>query len=117
VTGPAANAAFPGDNGDIAFTRFSHGQNDIWVVQPDSTGTHRLTHTAHADESFPDWNATGTQVVYSKCAQSKFGNCDIWVMGRRWRQQDAPDQHAEQPGDVARLVAGRDADRLHVRRV
>ena len=75
-----AHATFPGDSGDIAFGRFTHGQNDIWVVAPDSTGTQRITSTLHANESFPDWNADGTKIAFSKCAQSKFGNCDIWVM-------------------------------------
>ena len=69
VTGSPANASFPGDNGVIAFSRSTHGQNDIWVVQPDSTGTQRITHTAHRNEAFPDWNATGARL--SHCCWSK----------------------------------------------
>ena len=34
LAAPPAHAAFPGDNGLIAFSRFTHNQNDIWVVQP-----------------------------------------------------------------------------------
>lgn len=101
LTGSAANAAFPGDNGVIAFTRFTHGQNDIWVVRPDSTGTQRLTKTVRADESFPDWNAAGTRVVFSKCTRSEFGNCDIWVMdadgGNKTRLTNTPNAQETWP--------------------
>ena len=36
---PAAHAAFPGGNGDIAFSRAIHGQSDIWIVRAGVTGT------------------------------------------------------------------------------
>jgi TolB protein len=77
---PAASAAFPGANGDIAFSRFTHDQVDIWVVAPDSTGTLRLTNTPRASESMPDWNAAGTELAFSRCGRSKFSNCEIWTM-------------------------------------
>jgi Tol biopolymer transport system component len=80
ATVPAANAAFPGSNGDIAFGRFTHEQSDIWVVDADSTGTVRLTRTPRANEGMPDWNATGTRLAYSRCGRDEFSNCDIWAM-------------------------------------
>jgi Tol biopolymer transport system component len=80
LAAPSANAAFPGANGDIAFSRFTREQIDIWVVAPDSTGTQRLTNTPRANEGMPDWNATGTQLAFSKCGRGKFSNCEIWTM-------------------------------------
>ena len=80
VTAPTANAAFPGTNGDIAFSRFTHEQIDIWVVAPDSTSTARLTRTPRANEGMPDWNAEGTLVAFSKCGRGKLSNCEIWTM-------------------------------------
>lgn len=80
LTAPTANAAFPGTNGDIAFSRFTHDQIDIWVVAPDSTSTVRLTRTPRANEGMPDWNAAGTLVAFSKCGRAKFSNCEIWTM-------------------------------------
>jgi Tol biopolymer transport system component len=70
---PAANAAFPGANGDIAFSRFTQHQIDIWIVAPDSTSTVRLTNTRRANEGMPDSNVPGTRVAFSKCGR---GNSD-----------------------------------------
>jgi hypothetical protein len=42
---PEADAAFPGGNGDIAFSRARQGQCDIWIIHPGDTGTENLTNT------------------------------------------------------------------------
>ena len=101
LAAPPAHAAFPGNNGLIAFSRFTHGQNDIWVVDPDSTGTQRLTHTARRNEGLVDWNAAGTQIAFSRCARAEFGNCDIWVMdadgGNPTRLTTTPDAQETWP--------------------
>lgn len=76
----AADAAFPGANGKIAFGRSGKKSNDIWVVDPGSGAKKRLTWTKRANEGMPDWNAAGTQIAYSKCGRGEFSNCDIWVM-------------------------------------
>ncbi|HEX7463733.1 MAG TPA: hypothetical protein VF382_02410, partial [Actinomycetota bacterium] len=40
---PIAQAAFPGENGKIAFVRSAGGNSDIYAVNPDGTGEVRLT--------------------------------------------------------------------------
>ena len=77
---PAADAAFPGANGKIAFGNNGKRSNDIWVVDHGSGGKQRLTRTKLANEAMPDWNAAGTQIAYTKCGRNQFSNCDIWVM-------------------------------------
>jgi Tol biopolymer transport system component len=80
VNALAANAAFPGTNGEIAFSRFGHGQTDIWVVHPGVTGTHRLTNTQRRREAFPDYDATGSRIAFSRCGLGESSNCEIWTM-------------------------------------
>jgi Tol biopolymer transport system component len=77
---PAANAAFPGANGKIAFGHSGRKSNDIWVLDPGSGSKQRLTRTRRANEAMPDWNASGTSIAYSKCGRGQLSNCDIWVM-------------------------------------
>ena len=76
---PAAHAAFPGGNGDIAFSRAIHDQSDIWIVFAGVTGTTNLTNTVNRLESQPDYNAAGTRIAYTRCT-TEFSNCDIWAM-------------------------------------
>ncbi|HSD48966.1 MAG TPA: hypothetical protein VLE71_03955 [Actinomycetota bacterium] len=75
VVAPAAYAAFPGANGDIVFQR----EGDPWLLDPRTGDTTRLVRT-RAREGLFDWNATGTQLAYTRCTGGEFGNCDIWVM-------------------------------------
>ncbi len=77
---PFARAAFPGTNGDIAFNRLKHNQFDIFVVDPSSTSTVRLTQTDTKNEDMPDWSADGAKIAYTRCGHSELSNCDIWVM-------------------------------------
>ena len=85
---PAAHAAFPGGNGEIAFGRTTFGQNDIWIVRPGTTGTNRLTNTPHRQEGMPDYNAAGTRIAYSRCGEGDFPNCDIWSMNADGSDED-----------------------------
>ena len=73
--GPAAKATFPGGNGDIAFGR----KGDIWVFRGGDSSPTRLANTP-GREGLPEWNATGSQVAFTRCLGGEFGNCDIWVM-------------------------------------
>lgn len=80
VPAPTVRAAFAGANGDIVFGRFVGGQSDIVVVFAGQTGTTRLTVTARRNEAFPDWNALGTRIAYSRCGPGEFSNCEIFTM-------------------------------------
>lgn len=77
---PTAIATFPGKNGNIAFTRSTKGQADIWVFNARSGDKRRLTDTPRRNESMPDWNADGTRLAFNRCGLGQFSNCDIWVM-------------------------------------
>ncbi|HYF11103.1 MAG TPA: hypothetical protein VEC09_02275, partial [Actinomycetota bacterium] len=78
--GSSASATFPGTNGDIAFTRSIKDQTEIFVVDPDTGDSVRLTRTPRARETMPDWNDDGTRIVYSRCGRGEFSNCDLWMM-------------------------------------
>jgi TolB protein len=77
---PAADAAFPGTNGPIVFSRDVQGQTELYTLDLATGVKTRLTTTKWAREGLPDWNADGTQIAYSRCGLSEFSNCDIWVM-------------------------------------
>ena len=54
-----AVAAFPGTNGDIVIARFTHGQNDLWLVDPLTSAMTRLTDSPQRNEASP----TGTRTA------------------------------------------------------
>jgi WD40 repeat protein len=65
----AADAAFPGANGEIAFER----SNDIWTMNPDGSGQVNITNTASARETSPSWSADGTEIAFARDGA-------IWIM-------------------------------------
>ena len=58
---PAALATFPGGDGQIAFVR----DGDIWAINPDGSGEHRITAGPHQD-SAPDWSPDGRELVFER---------------------------------------------------
>lgn len=59
-----AGAAFPGQNGKIAFSgRAADGNQDIYLATPGVPGTQRLT-TDPAQDGLPAWSADGTMIVF-----------------------------------------------------
>lgn len=62
----SGRAAFPGDNGKIAFWAGGglDGNDDIWVIDPDGSGLADLTNTT-ASDSIPAWSPNGRKIVYS----------------------------------------------------
>ena len=58
VPGPA-EAAFPGQNGKIAY----NNGGDIWIVDPDGTGATQIT-THPAPDLQPDWSPDGTEIAF-----------------------------------------------------
>jgi len=80
MTASGAVASFPGKNGDIAISRTTKGQSDIWLIDTKSGDTTRLTRTPKRNEGMPDWNADGVTIAYSRCGRDELSNCDIWIM-------------------------------------
>jgi Tol biopolymer transport system component len=74
---PVAEAAFPGDNGKIAFTRqHADGTTDVYTVNPDGTGLTQLTNAAGNDEQ-PAISADGTKIAF---ASDRTGDWKIYTM-------------------------------------
>jgi hypothetical protein len=65
---PQGQAAFPGQNGKIAYER----DGDIWSMNPDGTAQANLTNTPDA-ELQPEWSPDGTKIAFVRAE-------DIWVM-------------------------------------
>jgi uncharacterized repeat protein (TIGR01451 family) len=71
-----AAAAFPGDNGKIAFASNRDGNWEIYVMDPDGSAQTDLTSNP-ADDSQPAWSADGQKLAF---ASDRDGNSEIYVM-------------------------------------
>ena len=60
----AAQAAFPGTNGRIAFARPGQG---IWDVNPDGTGLRRLSPPEGGCDAAPSFSPSGAQLAFESC--------------------------------------------------
>jgi len=70
----STNAAFPGQNGKIAFQSSRFGNFAIFVVNPDGSGLAALTFGL-ANDGAPNWSADGSKIVRKKgIAFFKYGN-------------------------------------------
>ncbi len=58
-----ARAAFPGQNGKIAFTSRDGGTNEIYTISSTGANLRRLTHNAKSDKT-PSWSADGKKIVW-----------------------------------------------------
>src|SRR4051794_26223402 len=68
-----ANAAFPGENGKIAFAR----DGDVWTVNPDGTNRTQLT-TDPASDTEPAWSPDGQRIAFT--SNRGGGTAHIWLM-------------------------------------
>jgi Tol biopolymer transport system component len=62
IGGPAG-ATFPARNGQIAFVGDRGSGSDVYAINPDGTGLHRLTHM-DGDENVPDWSPDGARIAF-----------------------------------------------------
>jgi Tol biopolymer transport system component len=74
-----AHAAFPGQNGQIAFQSFRDNsfRSDIHVINPDGTGQLNVTNFPNAQEDRPAWSADGTKLALTS---NRTGTFDIFRM-------------------------------------
>jgi len=74
-----AQAAFPGQNGKIAFQSFRDNsfRSDIHVINPDGTGQLNVTNFSNAHERTPAWSADGTRIALTS---NRTGQEDIFRM-------------------------------------
>lgn len=73
VASGAAQAAFPGENGRIAFTR----EGDIITMNPDGSDKARISTLTRFDDS-PAWSPDGERLAFSGLRR---GNWDIYLIG------------------------------------
>jgi Tol biopolymer transport system component len=71
-----AHAAFPGDNGLIAFDSARDGNFEIYAMRPDGTGPQNLTRHP-ASDSDPAWSPDGQRLAF---LSNRDGNGEIYVM-------------------------------------
>ncbi len=62
-----ASAAFPGANGEIAFSDTRDGNSEIYSINPDGSGATRLTNDPGIDV-WPAWSPDGQKIVFNRYA-------------------------------------------------
>jgi WD40 repeat protein len=72
-----AGAAFPGQNGKIAFTSNRDGNFEIYTMNPNGQGVDRLTNNPAEDDSEPSWSPDGNKIVFGS---RRDGNLEIYTM-------------------------------------
>jgi hemolysin type calcium-binding protein/WD40 repeat protein len=87
---PAAQAAFPGQNGKIAFAKIDGNFDQIFTINPDGTGEMELTSSSDlVNAETPNWSPDGQKIVFCRGQCFQFDpNSEIWVMNA-----DGTDQH------------------------
>jgi TolB protein len=93
AAGPV-KAAFPGENGKIAFTSERDGNAEIYAMEADGTGPVNLTNNPAVD-AFPAVSADGTKIAFES---DRDGNTEIYTM------------NADGSGPVVRLTNNPDWD-------
>ncbi len=73
---PAA-AAFPGDNGEIAFDDSNGELPEIYTMAADGSGLTNVTNDSTHDDLQPAWSADGTKIAFTS---KRDGNYEIYTM-------------------------------------
>jgi TolB protein len=71
-----AQAAFPGQNGELVFERAS----DIWTISADGSGETQLTSSGAATDSGPRWSPDGKKIAFLRVGTVQPYTREIWVM-------------------------------------
>jgi TolB protein len=77
------HAAFPGENGRIAFLYGgSSGTNDIYTIKPDGTGLKQVTNLGPSGKTanYESWSPDGSQMVYEQYSVSASPPFELWIV-------------------------------------
>src|SRR5919204_4326233 len=67
----SVNAAFPGTNGKIVFSRLlGSSDQEVFTMNPNGTGVHQLTHGVF-NVTWPTWSPQGTRILADGIVDSK----------------------------------------------
>lgn len=82
VTAGISWAAFPGENGRIAYSGDSRypPSADLFSVLPDGTSIERLTLTRELNEWVPAWSANGRRLAFERSVPSYYGGTQVFTM-------------------------------------
>jgi len=94
----SAQAAFPGNNGAIAWSHPTGITTDseIFIMLPDGSSKRKLTDNGQNDFN-PAWSPTGRAIAYESSSQT---DVDIWILDRRGERNITND-----PGHANRYPA------------
>jgi Tol biopolymer transport system component len=99
-------ATFAGNNGKIVFTSNRNAQNDIYVMNANSSQQTRLT-TDLANDRFPRWSPSGARIAF---ASNRNGNFEIYTMNAdgthqtRLTNDPLPDNYPSWTADGNQIV-------------
>jgi Tol biopolymer transport system component len=108
----STNAAFPGQNGKIAFHSFRGGNLAIFTVNPDGSGLAQVT-SGLANDSLPSWSPDGSKIVFRS---DRDGNFEIYSMNAdgsgqtRLTSNPSADEFPAWSPDGTRIVFDSDRD-------
>jgi len=107
-----ARAAFPGENGKIAFTSTRTGDAEIFVMDADGTDVRQVT-SDPAQDLDPAFSADGSRIAF---ASDRDGNRELYVIGfdgageTRLTSSPANEEDPAFSADGSRLAFVRDRD-------
>jgi Tol biopolymer transport system component len=94
-----AQAAFPGDNGKIAFSSNISGNYEVYSINADGTGLTNLTNNPASDGQ-PAWSADGTKLAFVRYDPSTQESA-VWRMNANGSGQAPVVNFGAQPGYVS----------------
>lgn len=72
-----AEAAFPGQNGQIVFAHDSPQHPGLYVVNPDGTGAKQIVASANPNIFQPLWSPDGTHILYADLSENAGGSIRV----------------------------------------